>query len=111
MILVVIVKRMRPSMVSDALKRLDSGEDVVGWLRDKCASTSSLSVTMSRIKSAWMKNATVPPEVDITMALYLHEPGVQDFLSLPLSEMVRVQREHRSDPVWSEAAEVALQSL
>eukprot|EP00966_Prymnesium_polylepis_P302143 6980583-Prymnesium_polylepis.1 len=66
---------------------------------------------MSRIKSAWMKGAPVPPEVATMMAAYRNESGVETFLSLPLSEMVRVQREHRSDPVWSEAAEVALQSL
>ena len=110
MILVVIVK-MRHSVVRDALQLLGKGEDVVGWLRTKCASTASLSVAMSRIKTAWMKGAPVPPSVAEVMAAYRNESGVEAFLSLPLSEMVRAQREHKSDPVWSEAAEVALQSL
>ena len=111
MILVVIVKRMRQSVVRDALKLLESGDDVVWWLRDKCASTGSLSVAMSRIKTAWMKGAPVPPSFAEVMAVYRNEPGVETFLSLPLSEMVRVQREHRSDPMWSEEAELTLQSL
>ena len=103
--------RMRHSMVEDAVQMLERGQDVVGWLREKCVTTASLSVALSRVKSEWMEGGAVPPEVALRMGAHTSEPGVRAFLSSPLSEMVRVQREHRSDPRWSEGAEETLQSL
>ena len=100
------------SVIRDGVDRLKRGEEVMEWLRSKCSTTASLSCTMSRIRGEYMKAVPVPPCVEEAMSPFRGaEKGVASFLSLSLSEMVKTQREHRSSPEWSEAAEEALASL
>ena len=93
------------------LDRGEDGEVVMQMLRDKCSTVAALSCCISRVRTARLANAPLPPHVTETMRPYAEEAGVRAFLSLPLAEMLRVQRAHTSDPTWSEGAEAALASL
>jgi hypothetical protein len=87
------------------------GAEVMNFLRSICTTNAGLSCTVSRIRTSLLANAPVPLHVVTTMTPYLLENGVEAFLALPLSEMIRVQREHKSTPLWTQNAEDALQSL
>jgi hypothetical protein len=88
------------------------GEAVMSMLRAKCPTVGALSNCISRIRAAQLADASVPRHVVETMAPYAEdEAGVHAFLSLPLVQMTRVQREHTYDPTWSAGAEAALASL
>lgn len=94
------------------------GREVMQMLREHYASddgvlnANALSVCVSRVRAAILAESCTPADVAVAMAPYAAtEPGVAAFLALPLSGMVRVQREHQFDPSWSDDAEAALQQL
>ena len=105
---------MRESVVNIAVDMLNMnrGEvDVMPYLRSKCT-IASLSSTISRVRSSWIKKQPIPSfVVDILAPFTMTEPGVCEFLSLSLQEMIREQRKHRVDPSWSQEAEKALSRM
>ena len=100
----------RTSIAVAMLTRGEDGETVLEWLRAQTpGNVSALSVSISRVRTALIPTMSVPSCA--ALAPFLHEEGVKNFLSLPLMEMVRVQRVHRFNPTWSEKAESVLASL
>ena len=85
-------------------------ETVLATLRASCADAKAIQNAITRLRAEHLAHAPVPPGV-AALAPFAHEPGVADFLALPLPRMVAVQRAHRSDPAWSAEAEAALASL
>ena len=98
---------MRENVVDIGVGMLDRGEDVMLFLRSRCT-VASLSSCISRVRSHWMEKQPVPTCVVESLAPFTAEQGVCAFLSLTLPEMVKVQKEHRFDPSWSEEAELVL---
>ena len=86
------------------------GEEVMTMLREKCSTVKAMSCVITRIRAALMEQLPIP-DCDAALLPFADEPGVASFLQLPLSERVRIQREHRSLPTWSDGAETALASL
>ena len=85
-----------------------SGEEVMAYLRGRCATAAALSSALSRVRLILLDRLDVPPAVHAALAPFAEEPGVRDFLQLPLASMLRQQGFHRASPRWSDAAEAAL---
>ena len=93
----------------DRLRRGDDGAAVLAMLREKCDTPKALSCVITRIRKTMM--AELPSPECGSLAPFANEPGVAAFLASSLADKVRVQREHRYDPTWSDGAERALATL
>lgn len=108
---------MRGEMETFA-KMLLSGEDgqrVLELLRRdphnpcKQRTPAALNTALTRLRAKVFPK--LPPPDLTSLHPFAHEDGVAHFLTLPLTTMIKVQREHEVDPDWSEEAETALASL
>ena len=81
-----------------------SGDDVMDYLRSKCKTEAALSCAVSRVRVMRIAKLSPPPALEEAMAPFRGEAGVEEFLQLPMSEMVRVQAAHAVDPRWSDEA-------
>lgn len=88
---------------------LSGEEGVLEWLRSQCSTPAALSTAISRIRTEVL--ARLPAPRCEALLPFGGEVGVAEFVTLPLGEMVRVQRQHRYDPTWSDGAEAVLASL
>ena len=90
-----------------------SGDIVMKMLRETCPTPGALSCCVSRVRSKMISEMPIPSCAVVERMLpFKDEIGVSDFLSSKsLSDMVKTQRDHKFNPMWSDAAEQALSSL
>jgi hypothetical protein len=91
------------------IMRGDTAQAVMAMLRESCSSVGALSVCISRIKAEVIPKLSMP--TCEALFPYISEPGVSEFIAMPLAEKVRIQRAHRADHSWSTQAEVSLRNL
>ena len=88
-----------------------TAESILALLRASCANPKAMANVITRLRTEHLASAPVPGAVSAALAPFAHEPGVAEFLTLPLARMLAVQRAHRHDPSWSDGAEACLARL
>ena len=103
------------SMIETVAKMLLQGataETAIDALRDVYKTEGSLSSQMSRVRSYILDRNVRPPEYDDSALRALSaNPEIKRFISLPLRDQHKIQREHRTRASWGPQAEQALSQL
>ena len=90
------------------------GYEVRAELEKTNVKLSSLSSTMSRVRSIVVEAGHRDPEYEQSCAplrAFESDPAVAEFLTAPLAKQLSTQRSHAATPSWSEEIEVALSQV
>ena len=103
------------SSIETAANQLLAGapaDHAISTLRETYKTDSSLSSAMSRVRALILDRNQPPPEYDPSELLsFSSNPEIDAFLTLPLRDQHRIQREHRTRSSWGPEAEQALSRL
>ena len=86
------------------------GYEVRAELERKNVKLSSLSSTMSRVRSIVIEAGHRHPEYEastVALRAYESDPAVAEFLTAPLAKQLSTQRSHHATPSWSDEMEAA----
>lgn len=119
------VSSTRLGMIAEAAKRLLAsidGAEVVQFLRDELQasaqaagrpySVNTLKTYVSHVRRKVLEAEYRNPHCDFSpLMAAAGDSDVAAFVSAPLKQQVEMQRRHRRQPCWSDAAEDALQCI
>ena len=101
--------------VKTAVKQLlagDSATTVMAEMRKTYTTAESMKKHMSLVRSKIMDAGHYSNLFDTSsLQKFAEIPEIAAFLSATLKEQVKIQREHKSNPTWSEDAEECLSKL